>query len=326
MTGLTIILLMIAGAVIAVLILSSIVVFFTTGFKRTGRLMGGLYVIVGKPSSGKSYFAASIAVENLVAGRRVFTNFPIVYNDGMKQYVSKYFKKEYLLSQNMTKSCIIVDEAQSEFWSRDFKQFSKQYMMFFSSCAQHEISFYVITQHQDRVDTIINDCANLFAYVEKTEIPFLDMPLRFTITWWNKELELQQSLINDNIEPFLTEHKWFNRQIANSYDTKFFGTDKRPQYEGTDWIAYYKAQKSRENPDGIEYHGNYDFSPTVRLKVFLFKLISKVTGMIDMRKMRIQGEQEQGLRNDRNLEKDVEQIENKIDENLFEDWDIQVKT
>ena len=45
--------------IFAVFVIAFIVLLaFTTGFKRSGRMAGGLYALIGKPGEGKSYMAA----------------------------------------------------------------------------------------------------------------------------------------------------------------------------------------------------------------------------------------------------------------------------
>lgn len=231
-----------------------IVISLTTGFVKTGRMSGGLYCITAPPGNGKSYIATAIAIYFMLLGRKVFTNYPIVYSNGRITLKSRVLTKEMLLKKNFNGSVLIVDEAHKWFWSRDFKSFTDEYKNWFSTLSQHEISLYYIIQHEDRVETIINDCANLFGVVEKTEIPFLEMPLFFVVTWWNRELDMQLARSNRDIEPFHQERFWFDKDIAQSYDTKFFGTDKRPIYEGIDWVSWLKEKYD------FDYKGNYDYS------------------------------------------------------------------
>lgn len=250
----------IIGACIVFLTLTLAFIWLTTGFINTGRLKGGLYVIVGKPGNGKSYLATDIAVMFLKAGRKVFTNFPVIYWNGKEFLCSCYFEKIMLLERNLTGAVIVNDEAHKDFWSRDFKTFAAEYKDFFSSCAQHEISYYSLTQHENRVDTIINDCANMFAVVEKTEIPFLEIPIYFTVNWFTSEKAMQSFEFNPAFsKPYYTEKVWFKKEIANAYQTKYFGTDSRPLYEGVSW-------SDKNKNEGKEYRGSDDFS---RITIFV---------------------------------------------------------
>jgi len=243
-----------------------LLILFTTGFKQTGRLTGGLYCLTAPPSNGKTFVVTSFAIDFMRKGRRVFTNYPIVYRNGREEYISKVLTKEMLLSKNMNGSVIIVDEAHRWFWSRKFKEFTEEYKDWFSTLAQHGISLYYVVQHEDRVDTIINDCCNLFGEIQKTEIPLLEMPLYFTVTWWNREIELQLSRTNASVEPYHQEKVWFDRNVAFSFDTCWFGHDKRPEYKGINWIKYLKTK-------GVEYGGNYNYPlKTIFFNIFYYKI------------------------------------------------------
>lgn len=130
---------------IMVIIISVIFLAFTTGFKNTGRQTGGLYGLIAAPSNGKSYVVTAIAVDFMRQGRNVFSNFPIVYQNGREYYETKVLTKEMLLNENLSQSVLIIDEAHRWFWSRDFKKFGEEYKNWFSTLAQkryHVIMYY----------------------------------------------------------------------------------------------------------------------------------------------------------------------------------------
>lgn len=237
---------------------------FTTGFKRSGRIFGGLFCLVGKPSSGKSYTATAIALERMKEGRTVFSNYSIASVDG--KYCSNVIegitstgqtieKMRDLMRQNLSRYVLIIDEAHFFWWSRDFKRFTQEDKNFFTFLAQHEIEVYYIVQHENRMDTIANDCATLFGVVTKVAVPYLDMPLRFTITWWSDEELIRRSIVDPSIIPFEVETFWFNKDVANAYDTRNFGHDERPRYQGISWKQFYKQYRGKEwhPPQDVSY-------------------------------------------------------------------------
>lgn len=261
---------------------------FTTGFKKTGRLMGGLFAIIGKPGEGKTYVCTAIAIEGMKEGRRVFSNYPIVTVDGeyctrvieglqlVKDNMGNVIEERvienirYLMRQNLNRAMLILDEAHLFFWSRDFKKFSDEDKNFFTFLGQHEISLYYIVQHENRMDTIANDCANLFCEVTKFEIPFINMPLFFTLTWWGSEEDLRDSYKDPNIEPYLIERRWFSLDVANAYDTRFFGHDRREFYEGITWMRF-KADQ------GIDWEPPSDVS----LAMYLMRRVKRLRDNIN---------------------------------------------
>lgn len=310
MDFLWILLIIIFSAIIVGGLIIFALIYLTTGFKNTGRMTGGLYTIRGKPGAGKTYFATHLGVEALKEGkRRVFSNYPILYSDGEKTLCSLFFQANMILDKNLNGAIIINDESHMDFWSRDFKNFDKQKKDFFSHCSQHGISFYSIVQHEDRQDTIINDCTNLFAVVDKLEIPFLEIPICFYIEWWADEEEMKNAKYHPDLMPFHTERVWFKKEVAMAYDTRFFGHDKRPIYEGVTWVEY---KKKKDNEDIIP---SDDYSKITMAKLLVKKQLNTIYDKIlsVMPKKRLYGDI--GDRIDRSLE---EEADTTI-ESLFED-------
>lgn len=260
---------------VALIVIAVVIISLTTGFQKTGRMCGGLYCLTAPPSNGKSYVATDIAIQFLKQGRRVFSNYPIVYNNGRQILQTCALTKDMLLDKNFNGSVLIIDEAHNWFWSRKFKEFTDEYKNWFSTLSQHEISLYYIVQHEDRVDTVINDCANLFGVIEKTEVPILEMPICFTITWWVRELDMQFARHSDKMDPFHVERIWFDKDVAQSYDTKWFGTDKRPEYQGMKWVDWLKQEYN------FDYVGNYNFSIKSQIINFIYtKVINPIVTIV----------------------------------------------
>lgn len=252
-------------AIIGIAVVSFfLLITFTTGWKKTGRLMGGLFVVVGKPGNGKTYIVTHKILEYLRDGRRVFSNFPVVSIDG--KLCSRVLEEDKVLTENMNRAVIVRDEAQKIHWSRNYKRFTEEDRNFFSETGHHEISCYEITQHEMRIDTVIRDCANYYLEVEKFEIPFLEMPLFFTVTWWTSAEEMHNALYHPEIEPFDVERIWFSKDVANAYDTRFFGHDCRLPYDGKTWIQFYKEKIDDDHPDGYEWVPPKDVSMSFRIR------------------------------------------------------------
>jgi hypothetical protein len=262
--------------VILIVVGGIVLLAFTTGFKHSGRLMGGLYAVIAPQGNGKTYIVTMWALEAMEKGRKVFSNFPIVSVDG--KYVSRVWKKEYQ-DENLTGAMIIIDEAYRDYFSRDFKHFSKDDALFFSTLGQREISLYFVSQHEDRVDTAINDAANLFITVSKVEVPFIQVPLYFDVVFWVSERDMQNSPYHPDIEPYDTQRYWFSLDVAGAYDTKWFAKDARKRFEGIDWVTYNKSM----NPPKL-------WSPPERVSL-LRRIFRKLNGvalkcLITLKKLR----------------------------------------
>lgn len=274
-------------------------VYVTTGFENKGRSTGGLFTVRGRPGHGKSYISTDFAISVMKEGKRkVFSNYPIIYNDGRRVLSSLYFDASMILEKNLNGSVIIHDESHQDNFSRDFKNFDKDKMAFYSRCSQHGITYYSIVQHEDRQDTIINDCSDLYMEVDKVEIPFLGIPIFFTITSWASEEDMKNSRYHSDLQPFDYERVWFKKEIANSYSTKYFGQDNRPLYEGETWIEYNKRNKRESKPSD-------DFSRITRLFLFFDRIVIRplTKGIFKMSK-RYNPFTDSGDRIDRSLEED----------------------
>lgn len=247
---------------IIIFVIFFVILAFTTGFRRSGRMMGGLFALIGRPGEGKSYCATHIGLKGMIEEKRlVFSNFAIVSVDGKycSRVINGITEKEiiddihFLMKQNLNRAILILDEAHLYFWSRDFKNFTKEDKDFFTFLSQHEISCYYIVQHEDRMDTVANDCANLFGVVHKFVIPIIDMPLFFVIEWWASEEEMQNSIYHPNLKPYLTERIWFNLDVANAYDTRAFGHTTKEPYQGITWIEFYRKYKRTDDGKPVEW-------------------------------------------------------------------------
>lgn len=227
---------------IAFLVLSIIIlvllIAFTTGFKNTGRLVGGINIYFAPPGEGKSFIGTALILELMRKGRRVFSNWPVRSVDG--KYCSKVWWRA-LMKENLSKGAIFLDEAQKDFWSRNFEKFSEDDLAWFTQCGQYEISLNIFTQNLDNIDVIIRRVANTFIEVRKTEIPLLELPLFFTLSEFTS-MEDYISYQRGIVSPWHTERIWFSKDIASAYDTKWFAQDERPIYQGISWVKFLTSQ------------------------------------------------------------------------------------
>lgn len=287
---LVIILLLIVG-VIALLILMA----FTTGFKNTGRRMGGLNLVFGPPSNGKSYIGTEAGLDFMERSRRCFSNYIIRSVDG--RFCSRVWKKEYM-HENLTGSVIIWDEMQVDFWSRMFKDTTVEQLAWFTQLAQYEITIYMMTQHYDNLEISLRRVVNWWIYVEKVVIPILDIPLYFNVYTFDN-FDRFNEFQHGRADPYFFERLWFNKDVAAAYDTKFFAKDERPPFEGQTWEDYYKEQgKDMKLPDDISLKTYLNR----RIQQSINTIITILYTMAYSTKRRLWNEPSE--RNERNLEYD----------------------
>lgn len=254
---------LVAGLIVFVGFL--ILMAFTTGFKNTGRKMGGLNLLFGPPSNGKSYIATEAGLDFMKRGRKCFSNYMIRSVDG--RYCSRVWKKG-MMKENLTGSVIIWDELQVDFFSRMFKDTTIDEVAWFTKLAQYEITIYMVTQHFDNLDIILRRVVNNWIFVEKVTIPFFDIPLFFRVYTFSS-LDQYNEWMHGRAEPDNYERFFFSKDIASAYDTKWFAKDDRKEFEGTLWTDYYKAK-------GLELGLPEDVSLITRYNRFVYKTLSNL--------------------------------------------------
>ena len=209
-----------------------------TLLRRKGRVYGGIHILVAPPSQGKSYIVTWIVDQIFKEKKRkVFSNYPIRSLDGKD--CSFYIDKTLLMSQNLNGQVIVLDEGHKLFWSRNFKNFTDEEKNWWSTAGHNEQTIYILTQELGRIDVIIQDVATLIWDIQKVSVPFLDIPLWFNITQWSsKEAYMADQKGMLNKPPFREFRVLFSQNIADMYDTHFFGTKFGLPYGGIRWDDY----------------------------------------------------------------------------------------
>jgi hypothetical protein len=163
----------------------------------------------GAPSNGKSYIATLWAILEMIAGRRVFSSYPIVYTmplsliqrlknliiylynlvswillfkvhhnikwyypiDYIKNKVYSSYKWEHsYIDTGINDSSIYIDEGYKYFNCHD-KLTSNEHD-FFALSGHNNNDVYVIAQNYMRINVAIRELANYFVYVTKFSNPF----------------------------------------------------------------------------------------------------------------------------------------------------------
>lgn len=279
------------------------IVYLIYGSFRSGRTMGGVYILYAPPGEGKSYVATHLVLKYLKNNRKTFTNFPVISPD--MKYCSNLWQKQFM-QKNIYDSAIFIDESYKDYNSREYKTFSKDDHDWFATSGHNQNSVWLLTQNPQRIDTIIREVANFYVFVEKTEIPLLDIPLCFNLYYYRSEEEMRVSKYGFS-EPWLQQRIWFNWYVASSYDTRFFRKPAKNIYEGKTWFDVFKEKDFvfvPPVPSGIAW-----------LKIQINRLADKALNyMMDKIPWDV------GKRLDRNLDYEVKkEEEKKLGEEMFKD-------
>jgi len=214
-----------------------------------------IYIVWAPPRQGKSYCVTADVVDMIIANKRdVFTNYPVVIKlkDG-EYYSSLIWKPEYV-HEAIACATIVIDEAYTDFSSREYKKFQIDTHSFFATNGHNDIDIYLIAQNPARIDLIIREMCSGFIYVKKTAVPYFV---------WVVYCEIMNRIWKKNLDPsrprplyftqytYLTEKQmsamkpddawqirrlWFDEKAASAYDTHYYRSGKKP-FEGDSWLS-----------------------------------------------------------------------------------------
>lgn len=216
-------------------------------FRRTGRIYGGIHILVAPPSGGKSYIVTEIIDEIFREGkRRVYTNFPVRTRNGKH---CSYVWEQKLMNENLSGQVIVLDEAHKYYWSRDFKSFTQADKDWWSTTGHNEVTVYVLTQELARIDCIITDKATMIWDIEKIQIPILEIPICFKVTQWPSKEAYQAGIKGLMAKPpIAVKYIFFKQSIADMYDTHYFKSAFGVPYIGITWCQKAKMDNKPIKP------------------------------------------------------------------------------
>ena len=186
-----------------------------------------IYIVWAPPREGKTYFCTRWALGRLQKNKTVFTNYPVVDDQGRSSLVWT----PDLVHESIHDALIIIDEAYRDYNSRNFKTFSSDEHTFFSTNGHNNLDIVLIAQNPARVDVVIREMTNVYFYVRKVAIPLLDRPLCFRVLGFLDELSMAS---RDPKMAYTSELVWFRQSVARAYDTHYFRKDCR-EYKGITW-------------------------------------------------------------------------------------------
>lgn len=180
----------------------------------------------GLPGEGKTFLVTKRTMEQMKRGRKVFSNYPIIFRHKGKMLSSYVWEDRYAL-EPIAECDIIIDEAYRYASSRDWKNFSKDDHTFFATSGHMGINIVIITQAVPRVDVIIRELVGQFHLVRKTSIPWFKRDPRGyyeKILWFLEEVYLQDNKQAGipSTEIWTKSHSMFNKEVAKAYDTKYY--------------------------------------------------------------------------------------------------------
>jgi zona occludens toxin (predicted ATPase) len=129
-------------------------------------------MVCGLPGSGKSYFMTNEIVKARNRGKKIFTNYPI-----KGCYVLKY--EDLIRSAFPENSLICIDEANTWFNSRKWKDFPVEAFSFFMHHRHFKLDMILIAQIPTTIDVNIRDIVTYYIWSKALYLPFTDKVMLF---------------------------------------------------------------------------------------------------------------------------------------------------
>jgi hypothetical protein len=180
----------------------------------------------GLPGEGKSFIVTKIVKEHIKKGRVVYSNYPIMFKEGKKEYSSYVWQDNYVY-EPIHDCDIVIDEGYRTASSRDWKSFTVDEHTFYGTVGHNGIDVYFITQAIPRIEVIIRELVGKFHHIQKTSIPWFKAdPRGFyeRVLWFVDEVALQDNKTpgTPSIEVYTKSHIFFDKKTAKAYDTKYY--------------------------------------------------------------------------------------------------------
>lgn len=195
-----------------------------------------IYIIWAPPRKGKTYYATLQALKVMQAIKKgktskdkVFSNYPI-YD---KKLGSTLFWNAGTIDYNITDSLIIIDEAYRDYSSRKWQKFTTDEHTFFATNGHNNNDLYFIVHGINRLDPVIREMADMYYFIKKMHLPFMNRPLWFKIENFVDEIEISQRYSKNSHHG--VEYNRFNKRVANAYNTHFFRNVEVPNEVYLTW-------------------------------------------------------------------------------------------
>jgi hypothetical protein len=203
----------------------------------------------GLPGEGKSFLVTKIARQNILRGRLVYSNFPIIFNEKGKIW-SSYVWMDNFVYEPIHDCDIIIDEGYRTASSRDWKSFTVDEHTFYGTVGHNGIDVYFITQAIPRIEVIIRELVGKFHHITKTALPWYKPDPRGyyeKVLWFVDEVSLQNNSTpgTPSTEIYTKSHILFDKRTAKAYDTKYYRSQGDIKFVPELWSDKLKIQSDK---------------------------------------------------------------------------------
>ena len=215
----------------------------------------------GLPGSGKTTYLTQIALKTFKKGSMVYSNYPIYFKYKGLTFTSRVIssRDEMLIQPYVPGDIIIIDEAQTWFNSREFKNFTKDLLEFFTGHRHIGIDIYIGVQYPQRIDVVIREIVDTYHWFSKIFI-FKSILKERRYILFDDILKESDMTDEEKREKFKSKLRiiWKKKRIFTSFDSK-----------------YLKDKLSKEFKDKYKYYEYQDIHYTTFLEDIKIKMARK---------------------------------------------------
>lgn len=176
-------------------------------------------IIAGKNGAGKTYSGVRWIMQQMKKGRLVFSDTPIFFEHKGKLLKTAILTKDMFRNFRFPENCVLfVNEGDSWFNSRAFKDFTAEDLIMFSQSRHLSMDLIIVAKRFGGLDLNIRACCDNFVW--STRFPKSDKirPFFFKHTVYDAEEDF--NAVVPKVKPFVMYYL-FRKKVADCYDTKY---------------------------------------------------------------------------------------------------------
>lgn len=184
--------------------------------------------LIGRPGSGKSYWATKRVLQAADRDRLVFTNYDVSHPNVFK------FTPDQLM--DLPPGLVVIDEAHLWFPARMSLKLPMSWLAGMSQTRKKGWDLVLVAQHESRLDRAVRDVCS-WMWLCRAWGDWNGHPIMFSASSWEPEFFRRED------RRFTRQMHFFDRRVANAYDT--FESLTQADHTMSKDDIYAKAQAKR---------------------------------------------------------------------------------
>jgi|GEM_PF-3424330 len=212
--------------------------------------LGLIKIVFAPPKEGKTYYLVKEAMEIMIRGRMVISNFPIEFWHKGRKYKSAIWD-DTLYECDLGGCVIIFDEAHNLFNSREYSKFGKDKTMWFATHEHNRMDILLATHDPAMIDVNIQRCCGIYYFVRKITWPFSKRAIYFVAeTYLDSAAVARRYTSKDAI--YTVERYLLRKKVYRAYDFHFFRNEGKPKPDLVFWDTLGSSEDKNRGPTGLD--------------------------------------------------------------------------